>query len=57
MEENENKKYNKGCLPELTGCGCSIVILWGIIASVVWAWHIHWLFGILLLLFILILGI
>lgn len=52
MQDDENKKY-KGRFSDFSGCGCSLVIIWGILAAVSWAWHIHWLFGILMLLFLL----
>ena len=51
----ENKKNNffedftSGCV----GCGCLVVIIWGIFTIISWAWHIHWLFGLLVLLLLL----
>lgn len=38
-----------GCFPLIIG----LVILTLVMKSIIWAWHIHWLFGILLLLFFL----
>ena len=34
------------------GCGCGIVIFILFIRAVIWAWNIHWLFGILMFLFL-----
>lgn len=50
-EVNTNNE-NDGC----AGCGCLIVViivLIGIFKVISWGWHIHWLFGVLLLFFFL----
>lgn len=52
MEEEKTKQDN-GCLEGCVGCGCLIAIIWFIFAAVSWGWHIHWLFGLLILLFLL----
>ena len=36
-----------------SGCGCFLCLLYFLGCVVVWAWHIHWAFGVLILLFIL----
>lgn len=49
----ENIEENKsGCLDALGGCLLAIIQICIIFAVVSWAWHIHWLFGILMFLFI-----
>ena len=53
MEEEQKNSgiqdiINGGC-----GCGCFLVFIWVIISIVCWAWHIHWLFGLLMALFLL----
>ena len=51
-EVENQKKYNP--FPDLiTGCGCLIFAACIIFMIVSWGWHIHWLFGVLLLIFIL----
>ena len=56
VEETEPKQNDGcasgGCAEAGGGCGCLIVFLIVFGKAVLWAWHIHWLFGILLLLFI-----
>ena len=42
-------EFSKGCL----GCGCLFAVLWAISAIISWAWHIHWLFGLLMVFFLL----
>lgn len=45
-----------GCITEALsgcfGCGCIILILWCALSMVSWAWHIHWLFGVLMFLLV-----
>ena len=53
VSDSQNNSDNSGCSEAGCGCGCSIVIIWIICHFVGWAWDIHWLFGLLLLLFIL----
>lgn len=53
MTEEETRKDDNGCLAGCAGCGCLIVILFLVFSVVSWAWHIHWLFGLLLILFLL----
>ena len=52
MDEQEDNQ-NKGCLDDIAGCGCGIVVLCVIFSAVCWAWNIHWLFGVLVLLVLL----
>lgn len=52
-DKEENKNNNDGCLSGCAGCGCFLIILWVVLCIVSWAWHIHWLFGLLMLLFLL----
>ena len=49
LQENTTNTNNDGC----AGCGCAIVLLIIGFSVVSWAWNIHWLFGLLMLLFIL----
>ena len=52
-EEPKPIKEDNGCADTICGCGCAIVIIYLICSAVGWAWGIHWLFGLLLLLFLL----
>lgn len=52
MDEQEQNSKNDGC----AGCGCLVIVIlfiWGIFKVISWGWHIHWLFGVLLLFFFL----
>jgi hypothetical protein len=51
LQENTTSTNDnmEGC----AGCGCAIILLIIGFSVVSWAWNIHWLFGVLMLLFIL----
>lgn len=54
MEESEEKlNKNDGCLDGCAGCGCLIVLLCIAFSIISWAFHIHWLFGLIILLIVL----
>ena len=50
---NSNNSNNEVWSEAGCGCGCLLVVIWIICKAVGWAWDIHWLFGLLLLLFFL----
>lgn len=52
-DNSSNNSDNSGCAEGGCGCGCLLIIIWLVCHIVGWAWGIHWLFGLLLLLFIL----
>ena len=51
-DDNTPKNKESGCSEIVVGCGCGLVVLFFICKLVGWAWSIHWLFGLLVLLFI-----
>lgn len=51
--EESELKQNDGCADAGCGCGCLIIFLLVFGKIVLWAWHIHWFFGVLMLLFLL----
>ena len=53
-EEEEQKDNGKSDLINgCAGCGCAIILIILAIKLIIWAWHIHWIFGLLIILILL----
>jgi hypothetical protein len=53
VEDNTTPEKNYKGPDDKVGCIVALIFLWIIFSIVKWGWGIHWLFGLLLLLFLL----